>query len=213
MIERVDREGRQRHRRELLGVLSVERPTHAPECLLDRLVVADLELIEIGVEGGLQRRVGVEAERVGPQQLAQTGLAELRHQLVDEQRRLEVRERDRLRVRERLVQIVQLQRLAAIEALSELDVHFTAPFGPCALLLVDRDAFGEPAWHALVRHLDRDHVRQLVPERRLPLKGARRPGPGRIHRDHAAEAGASAPIIPGSPTFLTASRRGAGRPR
>ena len=57
-------------------------------------------------------------------------------------------------------------------------------------LLVDRDAFGDPPRHALVRQLQREHVGQLVPHRRLPVERARRARARRVLRDDRAEAGA-----------------------
>ena len=110
--------------------------------------------------------------------------------MLDDQRALVVRERYRLRILERGVQILQLQRLAAIEQAGEHQIHVAAPLGPRALLLVLRDAFGEPPRHALVRHLQRDHVPELVPQRRFPLEIARRARLRRVHRDDAAEADA-----------------------
>src|SRR5207249_7498731 len=67
-----------------------------------------------------------------------------------------------------------LQRLAALEHRGEGDIHLASPLGSSPLLLVHRRAFGEPPRQALIRHLQRDDVRQLVPERRFPLKFARR---------------------------------------
>ena len=61
----------------------------------------------------------------------------------------------------------------------------------CATLLLELgDAFGEPPGNPLVRHLHRDDVRQLVPERRLPQELSRRLRLRRIERHDAAEAGA-----------------------
>ena len=73
-----------------------------------------------------------------------------------------------------------------------------APTRPRNLLFVHRDAFSEPPRHPLVRHLERDHVRQLVPQRRFPLNspGGRACGESIVttRPKHAP----SAPIIPGS---------------
>ena len=60
--------------------------------------------------------------------------------------------------------------------------------GTRAALFVDRNAFGQPARDALLRHLQRDDVRELVPQRRLPGEVARRLGARRVHADDAAEA-------------------------
>ena len=89
-------------------------------------------------------------------------MGERRDDVLDEQRRLEVGERDRFRARERGVQIAQLERFAPIQHPGELHVHLAAPLGACLLLFVDRDPFGEPPRHALIRHLERDDVRQFV---------------------------------------------------
>src|SRR5256885_16435272 len=53
-----------------------------------------------------------------------------------------------------------------------------------------RDALGEPARHALIRHLQRDDVAELVPEGRFPEEVPRRPSfdTRRIERDDPAEA-------------------------
>ncbi len=56
-----------------------------------------------------------------------------------------------------------------------------------AALFVFGDAFGQPSRHALIRHLQRDDVAELVPERGFPLEVARRTRLRRVERDHAAE--------------------------
>ena len=117
--------------------------------------------------------------------------------MLDEQRRLVVRERDFLRVGERGVEVAQLQRLAVVEDLGELHVHLARPLRTGALFLEHRDAFGQPPRHALIRHLDRDDVRELVPERRFPVKLGRRRHSRRVHRDDTPEAGAERADHPG----------------
>ena len=120
----------------------------------------------------------------------QPRVAEGGDQVLDEQRRLEVRERNRLGVRERGVQVAELQRLAAVQHPRKPDVHAASPLGTLERFFVHRDAFGQPAGDSLVGHLDRDDVRQLVPQRRFPLELARRARLRRIQRHHAAETGA-----------------------
>ena len=53
----------------------------------------------------------------------------------------------------------------------------THPFRTRARFFVFRDAFAEPARQSVVRHLERDDVRQFVPERRGPVEEARRTRP------------------------------------
>ena len=166
-----------------------ERTPQVAEHPLERLVEPDLQLIEVGVQRRLERGVGVEPLAVGAKQLVDARLAERGDHVLDEQRRLEVGERNRARILERRVQILQLERLAVFEHQRELHVHLAPPLGARALFLVHGDALGEPPRHALLRHLQRDDVRELVPERGLPLELAR-PRFRRIHRHDPAEAGA-----------------------
>src|SRR5262245_23015451 len=107
--------------------------------------------------------------------------------MFDEQRCFEIRDGDLARVGEPGVEIAELQRLPAVEQAGELDVHLTPPLRPRALLFVDRNAFSEPAWDALIRHLERNDVCQLVPQRRLPLEAAGRPCLRRVERDDPPE--------------------------
>jgi hypothetical protein len=146
-----------------------ERLAHGAELTLHGFVESGLQLIEIRVQRGLERRVRVEPLAVNPHQLAQPGLTIGRDQMFDQQRRLVIRERDRLGVLERRVELAELDGFAAVQHAGERHVHFAPPLGTRPLLLVDRYALGEPSRDALVRHLECDDVRQLVPERRLPL--------------------------------------------
>ena len=97
--------------------------------------------------------------------------------VLDQQRRLVVRERDRARVLEAGVQIAQLEDLAGVDRARKRQLHLAAPFRPRPLLLEHRDAFGEPARDALIRQLQRDHVRDLVPQRRAPVERRRAAAP------------------------------------
>ena len=179
---------RQRELEELLDALGYHhRAAHRAEHPLDRLIEAGLHLIEVGVERGLERLIGVDPLRVGAHELVQCGIAIRVDDVLDQQGGLVVRKRDRLRTRKRGVEIAQLQRLAAVQHAGEGDVHLATPLGARLFLLVDGDAFGEPARDPLVRHLQRDDVRELVPHRRFPLELAARPGIGRVHDDDAAE--------------------------
>ena len=74
-----------------------------------------------------------------------------------------------------------------------------APLRPRDLLFVLRDAFGQPARHALVGHLQRDDVRQLVPQRRLPLELAGGRAFGESIVTTRPKQAPSAPIMPGQP--------------
>ena len=95
-----------------IGSARAQRAEH----LLERLVERRLQLVEVGVERRLQRRVGVEPLAVGAQQLVQPRLAVGRDDVLDEQRRLvSTRARSCAAVGERRVQVAQLQRLAAVE--------------------------------------------------------------------------------------------------
>ena len=85
---------------------------------------------------------------------------------------------------------LSLQRLLSLQRHRERHFHLAAPLRARLAFLVDRDPFGQPARHPLIRHLQRDDVRQLVPQRRLPGERARVARLRRIHRDDAAEAGA-----------------------
>ena len=120
------------------------------------------------------------------------------HDVLDEERRLEVGERNRAAVGERGVQILaaSASRLR-LSIAGELHVLPRAHSGRAHLLLVDRDAFGQPARHPLIRHLQRDHVRQLVPERRLPLELARAARCGESIVTTRPKQAPSAPIMPG----------------
>ncbi len=123
-------------------------------------------------------------------QRLQGRLAARHHQVVDQQRRFVVRERDGLARHEAAIEIGQRDDLAALERVGKAQLHLATPLGTRALLLEHRDALGEPARDAVVRHLQRDDVRHLVPQRGLPVEGARRPRPRRVERHHASEAGA-----------------------
>ena len=100
---------------------------------------------------------------------------------------------------------LQLERLAVVRACAANSTSISRPHsGAGALLLVHRDAFGEPARHALVRHLQRDDVRELVPQRRFPLELARGRACGESIVTTRPKQAPSAPIIPGRPTLRTA---------
>ena len=122
------------------------------------------------------------------QQRVQSRLTEGLDDVFDQQRGLVVGQRDGLRIGEARVEIAELEDLAALQPGGEGHFHLAPPFLPCPRLLVAGDALGEPAWHTLAGHLQRNHVRQLVPERSAPIERARRPGARRVEGDHAAEA-------------------------
>ena len=88
--------------------------------------------------------------------------------VIDDEPALVVRERNALRILEGFVQILELDVLLAIEDAREHVFARTRPVAPRLGLLPLGDAFGQPARHALIRHLQRDDVAELVPQRRLP---------------------------------------------
>ncbi len=157
-------------RRQLFLVVAGERPANAAEPALEHLVEAGLHLVEAGVERRLQGRVGVEALAVGAQQLVDARRSVGLDEIVDDDRALEVGDADLSRIGERGIEIVQLDHLVVVHHLGELHVHLPRPFGPRPLLLELRNPFREPARDALVRHLNRDDVGELVPEGRFPLE-------------------------------------------
>ncbi len=81
---------------------------------------------------------------------------------------LVVRHANRFGAGEPGIQVGDLQHIAALERRGKGHLHLPAPLRTCLPLLVYGNAFGQPARHTLVGELERDHVRQLVPERRLP---------------------------------------------
>ena len=119
------------------------------------------------------------------------GFREARDDVLDQQRRLVVGERDRLGVAEaaelRSRSFITWPRSIAPAKVTSISRPHS---GRARRLLPHRDAFGQPARHALVRQLQRDHVRELVPQRRAPVELAGRARLGRVERDDAAEAGA-----------------------
>jgi len=119
--------------------------------------------------------------------------------VIDQQRRLEVCERDRVGTRESGVEIGQLESLALFQRGGERHLHVAPPFGPRLRFFPHRNALGEPTGHALIGHLQRDDVRELVPQRGLPRELAWWSRLRRIERDHAAEAGAERADHAGQP--------------
>ena len=99
------------------------------------------------------------------QQRLQRGLTVERHEVLDDERRLEVGDRQRLGTLERVRQLLHAERLALAEQMRELERQLASPRGIAPVLLVDGDALREPARHAVVGQLQREDVRELVPER------------------------------------------------
>ncbi len=62
-----------------------------------------------------------------------------------------------------------------------------------APLLVNGDAFAEPARHEVIRRLEREHVRHLVPQRRAPVEVVVGSARRAVHRDEVAERHAEEP--------------------
>ena len=81
--------------------------------------------------------------------------------------------------------------------LGEEHLGLATPALACAGLLEHRNALAQPARQSVARHLQRDHVRQFVPQRRRPVERAGRARLRGIHRDDAAEAGAEGANHPG----------------
>ena len=119
--------------------------------------------------------------------------------MVDEQRCLVVRQSDGVRLGEAGVEIAKLQHLAFVHRLRERDLHVASPFRPLLTLLVDGDSLGQPARDSLLRHLKRDDVGELVPQRGLPAERARGPRPRGIERHNATEARAERANHAGQP--------------
>ena len=117
--------------------------------------------------------------------------------MVDEEGRLVVRQRDGVGLGEAGVEIAKLQHFSLVHRLGERDFHVAAPLGPLLPFLVDGNPFGQPARDPLLRHLQRDDVRELVPERGLPAERSRRPRSRRVERHDATEAGAERADHPG----------------
>src|SRR5262249_14142491 len=58
----------------------------------------------------------------------------------------------------------------AIKGPDEVDTPLLAPVRPRAALFINRQSFGKPPRDAVVCHLQRDHVREFVPERAAPIE-------------------------------------------
>ena len=167
-----------------------QRRAQGAEALVQHLVEGALQLVDGDAEALADGGVAFDAVAVDSQERAQRRLAARGDDVLDEQRRLVVRERDRVRLGEARIQIAQLQGLPALERERERHFHVAAPRRLLAAFFVDRDALGQPARHALIRHLQCDDVRELVPERRLPRERPGRLGLRRVHAHDAPEAGA-----------------------
>ena len=115
-----------------------------------------------------------------------------------------VEEGPQLRVVEALVDVANLGDLAVLERPRKRNLCFASPFGTCAPLLKLRDAFGHPAWHPVVGHLQADDMRHLVPEGGGPAEGARRSARGESSVTTFPKHAPSAPTNPGRPIVRTA---------
>ena len=103
-------------------------------------------------------------------------------------------------VRDRRVHLADRQRrILPLDRLREVHFLVATPLRPRPLLLVNRDAFGQPPRDPLFRQLQRHHVRQLVPQGRSPVEHARLTRVRRIDRHDAAEAGAKRAQQAGQP--------------
>ena len=167
----------------------------------ERFVEAGLHLVEIGVECRLERRVGIEAVGVRAQQLVHAGGTIRINNVFDDHdpwkyAMLIFRGSVKAALRSR-----SLMTLSPLTIAGELDVHLPGPFRPRLLLLVLGNAFGEPPRNTLVRHLNRDDVGQLVPQRRFPLERSGSLALGESIATTRPKHTPSAPIMPGRPSI------------
>ena len=123
-----------------LGCL--ERTTNRTELPFEARVERRLNLIVRGVIGLLERFLRLDAARKGPDERPQLLLAVGLNEVIDQDGRFVVRERDQLRVGEAVIEVCDLERLAGIERLRELDLHATTPVTSGARFLPLRDALG-----------------------------------------------------------------------
>ena len=66
-------------------------------------------------------------------------------------------------------------------------IQTVAPIGRGRGLLVNRQAFGEPAWNAAIGGLQHENVAHFVPHRAGPMEAAGGTSGGAVHRDHMSE--------------------------
>ena len=186
-------------------------PAHAVEVALDPLSLRQVDAVPhggVGVDGGDQERLAHEELVADGEELGARALCVFANfsgfpwepdveqceravgvdEVLDDERRLVIRERDHAWIAEPFVQVGKLEQLVLAERLRERHVHLAAPFEPRAAFLEHRGSLAEPAWQPVVRHLQRDDVRHLVPQRRAPVEFTRRPRLRRVHRHDAAEA-------------------------
>src|SRR6185437_15298961 len=78
--------------------------------------------------------------------------------------------------------------LAELECLEESRGHVKTPARLRVMLLIHRQSLGQPARYAVVRHAERERVRQLVPHGRAPVERTGILRRGRIEGERRSEA-------------------------
>ena len=143
--------------------------------LAEQLVERCLQRVDADAQAGFERGFPFFAFAIGDEQLTKGGPAIGVDDELGEQRGFVIGERDLFGIGEGCVQLAQRHDVALAVRGGERQLAFPSPVGSAELFFVHRDAFGEPPRHALPGELQRDHVAELVPERRLPVEVARRP--------------------------------------
>ena len=110
--------------------------------------------------------------------------------VVEDAARLEVRDDHLLgvlRVHEAAIELRDRQELLLRHRHDDVGRQAVGPLGLALPLFVHRDALGEPARRAMVRHFEHEHVVRLVPQRARPVERSRLASRRTVHRDHRAK--------------------------
>src|SRR6266511_968347 len=127
------------------------------------------------------------------QGLFQVFKAETFDQELHDQRRFVVGElyvQVAFRRKKRRAQFAQGGQVIAQDHFAKTRGHRLAPGRVRLFLLVNRDAFAEPAGHFVARQSQRDDVTELVPEHRFPVRRMRRLRRRTVRRDNVPETNA-----------------------
>ena len=157
------------------------------ELRLHKRVEARLQTLVVEIDAG-EGLLGLQPVAVRANQRAEGFHAVGLDHVLDHHRGIEIGERYRLGPREPAFELADRQQRAGVERPRELQHLVAAPGEVLAFLLVGRDPLAQPARQPLIRHLQRDDMGYLVPQRRHPVEVARRAGARRVERDHLAEA-------------------------
>src|SRR5262249_26934950 len=109
-------------------------------------------------------------------------------EMLDDERCFEVRHREIFRMLERFRKASDAERLALGQLMRVLERQLPPPRRIAAVLFPDGDALRQPSRYAIVRELQGEDVRQLVPKHRVPAEVAWWPRLRRVHGNHASEA-------------------------